>query len=137
AAAPSVASWIRARDRRPDAGGIPSPARPVTGLGFGVGGRRVARWMRDLGVPYWILEVNGATVRRAKAQGERIFYGDATSPESLHAAGLEDAVALVSMLSDPDAAERMVKTVRGMSPTIPVVVRTRYRAEADRLLAQG
>ena len=137
AAAPSVASWIRARDRRPDAGGIPSLTGHVIVLGFGVGGRLVARSMRDLGVPYLILELNGATVRRAKAQGERIFYGDATSPESLHAAGLEDAVALVSMLSDPDAAERMVKTVRVMSPTIPVVVRTRYRAEADRLLAQG
>ena len=137
AAAPSVASWIRARDRRPDAGGIPRLTGHVIVLGFGVGGRLVARSMRDLGVPYLILELNGATVRRAKAQGERIFYGDATSPESLHAAGLEDAVALVSMLSDPDAAERMVKTVRVMSPTIPVVVRTRYRAEADRLLAQG
>ena len=137
AVAPSVASWIRSRDRRPDAGGIPPLKGHVIILGFGVGGRLVARSMRDLGVPYLILELNGATVGRAKAQGERIFYGDATSPESLHAAGLEDAVALVSMLSDPDAADRMVTTVREMSPTIPIVVRTRYRAEADRLLARG
>ena len=137
AVAPSVASWIRSRDRRPDAGGIPHLKGHVIILGFGVGGRLVARSMRDLGVPYLILELNGATVGRAKAQGERIFYGDATSPESLHAAGLEDAVALVSMLSDPDAADRMVTTVREMSPTIPIVVRTRYRAEADRLLTRG
>ncbi len=137
AVAPSVASWIRSRDSRPDAGGIPPLKGHVIILGFGVGGRLVARSMRDLGVPYLILELNGATVRRAKAQGERIFYGDATSPESLHAAGLEEAVALVSMLSDPDAAERMVKTVRVISPTIPIVVRTRYRAEADMLLVRG
>jgi CPA2 family monovalent cation:H+ antiporter-2 len=132
-----VASWIRSRDRRPDAGGIPHLKGHVIILGFGVGGRLVARSMRDLGVPYLILELNGVTVGRAKAQGERIFYGDATSPESLHAAGLKDAVALVSMLSDPDAADRMVTTVREMSPTIPIVVRTRYRAEADRLLTRG
>ena len=137
AAAPSVASWIRSRDqRRPDAG-IPPLKGHVIILGFGVGGRLVARSMRDLGVPYLILELNGATVRQAKEQGERIFYGDATSPESLHAAGLEQAVAIVSMLSDPDAAERMVKTAREISSTIPIVVRTRYRTEADKLLAQG
>ena len=137
AAAPSVASWVRSRDhRRPDTG-IPHLKSHVIILGFGVGGRLVARSLRDLGVPYLILELNGTTVRLARAQGERIFYGDATSPESLHAAGLDDAVALVSMLSDPDAADRMVKTVREMSPTIPIVVRTRYRAEADKLLERG
>jgi CPA2 family monovalent cation:H+ antiporter-2 len=139
AIAPSVASWIRASDRtrRPDIGGIPHLSKHVIVLGFGVGGQLVARSMRDLGVPYLILELNGTTIRRAKAQGELIFYGDATSPESLHAAGVDDALAVVSMLSDPDAAERMVKVVREMSPTIPIVVRTRYRLEADRLLAHG
>ena len=137
AAAPSVASWVRSRDRRRFDSGIPHLEGHVIILGFGVGGRLVARSMRDLGVPYLILELNGATVRRARAEGERIFYGDATSPESLHAAGLEDAVAIVSMLSDPDAADRMVKTAREMSPTIPIVVRTRYRAEADQLLVRG
>ena len=139
AIAPSVASWIRTseRTRRPEAGGIPRLTKHVIVLGFGVGGQLVARSMRDLGVPYLILELNGTTIRRAKAQGELIFYGDATSPESLHAAGVDDALAVVSMLSDPDAAERMVKVVREMSPTIPIVVRTRYRLEADRLLAHG
>ena len=139
AIAPSVASWIRTseRTRRPEAGGIPHLTKHVIVLGFGVGGQLVARSMRDLGVPYLILELNGTTIRRAKAQGELIFYGDATSPESLHAAGVDDALAVVSMLSDPDAAERMVKVVREMSPTIPIVVRTRYRLEADRLLAHG
>jgi CPA2 family monovalent cation:H+ antiporter-2 len=139
AVAPSVASWIRVHDRRRNAAarGIPTLSGHVIVLGFGVGGRLVARSLRDLGVPYLVLELNGATVSHARAQGERIFYGDATSPESLHAAGIDEAVALVSMLSDPDAAERMVKAARAMSGTLPIVVRTRYRAEADRLLEMG
>ena len=81
--------------------------------------------------------MNGSTVRTARAEGERIFYGDATSRESLHAAGVEEAVAIVSLLSDPDAAERMVKTARQMSSSVAIVVRTRYRLEAERLSAQG
>ena len=139
AMAPSVASFFRTGERVRTAvvTGIPALSGHVIVLGFGVGGRLVARSLRDLGVPYIILELNGATVRRARAEGERIFYGDATSPESLHAARLEHATAIVSLLSDPDAAERMVKTARQISPAIPIVVRTRYRLEAERLQALG
>lgn len=139
AAAPAVASWFRMgeRSRALASGGIPALSGHVIVLGFGVGGRLVARALRDLGVPYLILELNGATVRRARAEGERIFYGDATNPESLHAAGVERAIAVVCLLSDPDAAQRMVKTVRQLAPGLPVVVRTRYRLEAEALQQLG
>jgi CPA2 family monovalent cation:H+ antiporter-2 len=140
AVAPRVAAWARPFDRRrthDEIAGIPHLSGHVIVLGFGIGGQIVARALRDLGVPYLILELNGLTVRTARAEGERIFYGDATSRESLHAAGVEDAVAIVSLLSDPDAAERMVKTAREMSSSVAIVVRTRYRLEAERLTARG
>ncbi|HSC29962.1 MAG TPA: NAD-binding protein, partial [Vicinamibacterales bacterium] len=57
--------------------------------------------------------------------------------ESLHAARIEHATAVVSLLSDPDASQRMVKAVRLLSPSIPIVVRTRYRLEAERLQQLG
>jgi CPA2 family monovalent cation:H+ antiporter-2 len=139
-AAPGVASWVRDRRKRlpiAAAGGIPSLSGHVIVLGFGLGGHLVARALRDLGVPYLVLELNGATVTRERAEGENIFYGDATNPESLHAAGIEHAIALVSLVSDPDAAQRMVRTVRQISPTIPIVIRTRYRLEAERLHRMG
>jgi CPA2 family monovalent cation:H+ antiporter-2 len=141
AAAPAVASWVRAGQggRAPAraAGGVPPLSGHVVVLGFGVGGQLVARAIRQLGISYLVLELNGATVRTARAKGERIFYGDATSPDSLRAAHIESAMAVVSLLSDPDAARRMVQTVRGISPSIPIVVRTRYRGEAERLEALG
>ena len=117
--------------------GIPHLSGHVIVLGFGIGGQLVSRALRSLNVPYLILELNGATVQRAKADGELIFYGDATSRESLHAARVEDALAIVSLLSDPDAAFRMVKIAREITSTIPIVVRTRYRLEADRLKGAG
>lgn len=106
-------------------------------FGFGAGGRLVARALRDLRIHYIVLELNGATVQSAKAEGEPIIYGDATSPESLHAAGVERALAIVSLLSDPDAALRMVMLVREQSKSLPIVARTRYRLEAERLQAAG
>jgi CPA2 family monovalent cation:H+ antiporter-2 len=139
ASAPAIAARLRPR-RRPRAkteAGIPRLSNHVIVLGFGVGGQLVARALQGIGVPYLVLELNGATIRRARAEGERIFYGDATSPESLHAAGVEHALAVVSLLSDPDAAARMVRIVRGMAPAVPIVIRTRYRLEAERLQQMG
>jgi CPA2 family monovalent cation:H+ antiporter-2 len=112
-------------------------ARHVIILGFGAGGRLVARAMRDLGIPYLVLELNGATVQQERAHGERIMYGDAMSPESLEAAHVDRALAIVSLLSDPDATRRMVRLVRQHVPSIPIIARARYRLEAERLKAEG
>lgn len=106
-------------------------------LGFGAGGRLMARALHDLGISYLVMELNGATVRHARAEGEHIIYGDATSPESLEAARVDRALAIVSLLSDPDATRRMVTLVRQRVPSIQIIARTRYRLEAERLLAEG
>jgi len=76
-------------------------------------------------------------VRRYRGEGERIFYGDATNPETLHAAHLDKAIAVVSMVSDPDAQQRMVRSVRQLGSSVPIVVRTRYRLEAEKLQSLG
>jgi CPA2 family monovalent cation:H+ antiporter-2 len=137
-AAPAIAARLRRSGPAPAGDeGIPALSGHVIVFGFGVGGQLVARAMREIGVPYLILELNGATVRRMRAEGERIFYGDATSPESLHAAGITSASAIVCLLSDPDAALRMVSTAHDMAPGLPIIVRTRYRTEAERLQRMG
>ena len=139
-AAPAVGAWAaRRRGGGEEAveAGIPKLSGHVIVLGFGIGGQLVSRALQSLNVPYLILELNGATVRSARASGELIFYGDATSPESLHAAGADRALAIVSLLSDPGAAYRMVRLAREISPSLPVVVRTRYRTEAERLQRGG
>jgi monovalent cation:H+ antiporter-2, CPA2 family len=140
--APALAARVSARVPRrvPDPAehtGMPQLSGHVIIVGFGVGGQLVARALRALNVPYLILELNGATVQTFRADGEQIFYGDATSPESLHAAGIHTALAIVSLSSDPDAAIRMVKSVRQVPSDVPIVVRTRYRTEAERLQKAG
>jgi CPA2 family monovalent cation:H+ antiporter-2 len=106
-------------------------------LGFGVGGRLVATALRDFGIPYQIIDINGATVRDARDAGEPISYGDVTASDTLAAAGVERARAVVVVLSDPDAALRVVGTVGRLAPQVPVLVRARYRTEAIRLQEAG
>jgi len=106
-------------------------------LGFGVGGRLVATSLREFGIPYHIIDLNGATVREARASGEPISYGDVTAPDTLVASGVEHARAVVVVLSDPDAAMKVVRTVGRIAHNVPVIVRARYRLEAARLQDVG
>ena len=116
---------------------LPHLSDHVVIVGFGVGGRLLSRALRDLGVPYLILELNGSTVRRGRRQGEPIFFGDATSPDAMRGAGVERARAVVAVISDPHASAHLVIAVRALAPHVPVVVRTRYSAEAESLLRRG
>jgi CPA2 family monovalent cation:H+ antiporter-2 len=137
-AAPSIGSWFRTKHATESAdSAIHAMHDHVIILGFGVGGQLVSRALRELRVPYVILELNGATVRQARRAGEHIVYGDAMNAENLHGVHAERAAAIVSLISDPGATERMVRTVRALAPALPIVVRTRYRLEAERLAALG
>jgi CPA2 family monovalent cation:H+ antiporter-2 len=106
-------------------------------LGFGIGGRLIAATLHEIQTPHVILELNGAAVQEAVADGHRIHYADATAAEPLRAAGVPTAAAVVAVLSDPFATERACRVVRSMNPRVPLIVRTRYRLEASRMLQAG
>jgi K+:H+ antiporter len=116
---------------------IPKLAEHVVVLGFGVGGQIVARALAELRTPYVVLELNGSSVRSGRQRGEPIYFSDATSPDALSAAGVEHARAVVSVLSDPDASMLAVRSVRMLAPSVPMLVRARYRKEAEILVQLG
>jgi CPA2 family monovalent cation:H+ antiporter-2 len=120
-----------------DTGAIPRLSGHVVVLGFGIGGQLVGRALTELGMRYLVLELNGAAVRTGREKNEPIFFGDATSPDALGAAGVERARAVVLVLSDPDASMLAVRTTRTLAPAVPIIVRARYRKEADRLIEMG
>lgn len=141
AMAPRVGSWVAQTLKRSD-----TEADEIQGahlsdhvviLGFGVGGRLLARALRQLAIPYIILDLNGATVRSSRREGESIFYGDATNEDALRGAGVDRARAVVGVLSDPYGSLRSVTAVRALNPTVPIIVRTRYRSEAETMLNLG
>jgi CPA2 family monovalent cation:H+ antiporter-2 len=106
-------------------------------VGYGLNGRNVARVLRAVGVPYVILELNADEVRRAKAKGEKINFGDATRREVLLHAGVEQAWALVLAMSDAAAARRTVDLAHRLNEKLHIIVRTRYVAEITELYQLG
>ncbi|MBX3474116.1 MAG: cation:proton antiporter [Planctomycetes bacterium] len=115
--------------------------RGVTGhviiAGFGVTGRSLAAALKSLGVRYIILEMNAESVQQARKDGEEAFYGDATAEETLNHVRAEHAAAIVVTINDPGALDRCLDSVHRAAPEVPVIVRTRFLSERDRLQRLG
>jgi CPA2 family monovalent cation:H+ antiporter-2 len=109
----------------------------VVVAGYGVNGRNVARVLRELGIPYLVLELDTAIIRRARAAGESIQYGDIASAESLHASGVDRASVVVLAISDPAATRFAVHQVRTVNPDAHIIARTRQVAEVAELNRLG
>jgi CPA2 family monovalent cation:H+ antiporter-2 len=106
-------------------------------VGHGVTGRVLAEALAACGLKSIGLELNADTVREARAKGVSVYYGDATSAEALHHAHLENARALVLVINDPSAAQRVIDTAKQVAPHVPILLRTRYLAEKPMLLGLG
>ncbi len=106
-------------------------------IGYGAAGRLAARALAQSGVAHIVLELNSESVHRGRAEGAPIYYGDATSPEAMEHAHLPSARALVLLMNDQQAAERIVATATRVAPSVPVLVRTRYLLDRSALTSLG
>ncbi len=106
-------------------------------VGYGLNGQNLARVLKEVGIPYRVLEMDPDLVRSAKSAGEPISFGDGTRPEILEQAGIEKARVLVIAISDPAATARLVAQARRLRAGLYIIVRTRYVAEIDRLYRLG
>jgi CPA2 family monovalent cation:H+ antiporter-2 len=106
-------------------------------IGYGLNGQNLARVLKEVGIPYRILELDPNLVHEARAAGERISFGDGTRAEVLKAMGIEQARTLVIAISDPLASSHIVSQARRLRSDLYIIVRTRYVAEIDRLYRLG
>jgi monovalent cation:H+ antiporter-2, CPA2 family len=116
-------------------------AHPLTDhviiVGFGLAGRVAAESLASSETPFVVLEMGVENVRRGKQLGLPVYYGDATSEETLERVRLTRAHLLVLLINDPLAAERVVATARRVAPGVSILMRTRYLLEREGLLALG
>ncbi|HEX9631972.1 MAG TPA: cation:proton antiporter [Gemmatimonadales bacterium] len=106
-------------------------------VGYGVNGRNLARVLAGTGIPYVILEQNVETVRQAREDLQPILFGDATRAEVLEHVGIARARSIVFAISSPSDELRGVAVARGLSPTVHIIVRTRYVGAMEDLRHAG
>lgn len=106
-------------------------------IGFGLGGRTLAKVAQRSGIDFLVLETNLETVQKEKALGCPISYGDATQEPVLEHIQIGKARVLVVVISDPAATRRIVQTARSLNPHLHIIVRTRYAIEVSELYELG
>ena len=106
-------------------------------VGFGVNGRNVARAAKKSGIPYVIIETNPDTVKSEQANGEPIYFGDATHEPVLRHAGISKARIVVVAINDSVAMRRIIELVKRLNPGGHLIVRTRYTQDMPDLYDLG
>ena len=105
-------------------------------IGFGIGGKNLARGARESGIPYIISEMNPDTVARYRNQ-EPIRHGDASFPLVLEHLGVAHARVLAIVISDPAGTRAIIANARRLNPALYIVVRSRFLGEVPALRELG
>jgi CPA2 family monovalent cation:H+ antiporter-2 len=105
--------------------------------GFGRSGQNLARLLEQERIPYMALDLDPDRVRQAAAAGHNVVFGDAARLQSLVAAGLVRASAVVVSYHDTPSALKILSLVRAHAATVPVIVRTIDDADLEQLQAAG
>ncbi|QQS35635.1 MAG: cation:proton antiporter [Ignavibacteriales bacterium] len=106
-------------------------------VGFGLNGKNLARVLKEAGIKYVVVELNPETVKKEKAGGENIIYGDINKEEILHHAHIREAKIIVYAISDPVSSRRGLQAAKKINSSIYAIVRTRYTNEIEELMNLG
>ena len=101
--------------------------------GAGELGLAVSDMLRRTGVAHLLLEADEQKVEAARATGAPVFYGDASRPDTLLAAGLAHARLVVLTFSHVQPALRIAQAIAERRPALTVLVSCRHTTQADAL----
>ncbi|MHA7128547.1 monovalent cation:proton antiporter-2 (CPA2) family protein [Algoriphagus namhaensis] len=106
-------------------------------LGFSHFGSTLGRFLRANGVEATVLDYNPDQVDFLRKMGFKVYFGDGTRQDLLHAAGAEEASVLVSAIKDTETNAKLVELCKEHFPHLKVLVRARNRYDAYELMEMG
>ncbi|MGG7606327.1 cation:proton antiporter [Massilia sp. BKSP1R2A-1] len=105
--------------------------------GFGRSGQSLATLLSDEKLPWYALDLDPERVQEAQTAGANVSYGDAARRESLIAAGINRASALVITFADTRLALKVLHLVHELAPNLAVIVRSHDDSDLDVLKQAG
>ncbi len=110
---------------------------PIIIAGHGRWGGIVNRLLLGAGYRTVVLDHSSAQLEMLRAFGFKVFFGDASRPDLLVAAGIERAKMLVVAIDDRDQATEIVRHVRKHHPHVYIIARARDRNHVYELWGAG
>jgi monovalent cation:H+ antiporter-2, CPA2 family len=110
---------------------------PVIIAGFGHFGSTVGRFLRANKIGATYLDLDSDRVEVLRKMGFKVFYGDASRQDLLHAAGASEAKIIVVAIDDEEKRLEMVETIKKHFPHLHILVRAANRYDAYDLMNAG
>ncbi|WBU63422.1 monovalent cation:proton antiporter-2 (CPA2) family protein [Paracoccus aerodenitrificans] len=120
--------------REPDM--IEEPARIII-AGHGRFGGIIARMLSSIGKQIVVLDYSEKQLEMLRAFGNKVYFGDATRPDLLSAAGIENAKLLVVAIDDRHQITELVQYVKRNYPYVHIVARSFDRIHTYELYQAG
>lgn len=108
--------------KEPQGVGIPNDKKIII-AGSGRMGSLIDRMLNLAGYETTVIDFSTKQLRTLQRFGVNNYFGDATRPELLHAAGIEEARMLIIAIDDPEQISRLVKYAVKHYPHLHIVSR--------------
>lgn len=115
----------------------PITQRKIIIVGFGFFGSTVGRLLRANGIRATVLDSDPDRISMLRSNGFNVYFGDATKPSLLRAAGIDDADLLILCLDDPEKNKLIVEWMKENHPNIKIFVRAKNRLDAYEFINNG
>ena len=125
--------WCRQSTQEREADAIKDEHPPVIVAGFGRYGQTVCRLLLAAGVKPTVIDHDADTVDSARRFGFKVYFGDATQADLLHAAGIHHAKAMVVAVDDSAQCIRLVEVLQHEFAHVQIVARARDALHAMEL----
>lgn len=121
----------------PEYDDIPDEHNPVIIAGFGRFGQIIARVAHLQHLSFTAIDSNLDKVDFVRNYGGQLYYGDATQPDILRAAGIEQAKVFVLAIDDIEDSINVARHIRLNYPNLKLLVRARDRHQVHLLRDLG
>ena len=126
--------FLRVEERAPDA---IDESNPVIIAGFGRFGQVVQRVLAGMKIKATVVDRDPNQIELVRRFGNKAYYGDATRPDLLEAAGARHAKLLVVAVDNPDSAMRIVAEARKHFRHLKIIARAYSRTDAFEFVEIG
>ena len=128
------------RRAAPDMAGVEAAAGQaahVLIIGFGRVGQIASQGVLSRGASLTVIDNDTDVIREAQSYGFKVFYGDGSRPDVLHAAGAPGASVVMVCINDRGAATHIAELARQVFPQAKLLMRAYDREHALALAKAG
>ena len=112
-------------------------AHHVIICGYGRVGQILARFLKQMNIPYLAIDPDPVRIKQAMAAGEPVYYGDAMRIDLLRNLGASRARLIILTLPDSNASLNALRAIKREWTSVPVLIRTQDDNQLEQFQVSG